>query len=157
MAKPPPKQPRDQLATTALEVVENVVYGAAGILLVVAAMIVLGEVAYNVVQDVSDGAQDAVTGALDGLLLVFILLELLAGVRATMVERKLVAEPFLIVGIIASIKEIIVVALSAKDLRGGEKFADAMTEMGVLGGLVLVLAVAAFLVRRKEREPAEED
>ena len=30
-------------------------------------------------------------------------------------------------------------------------------EIGVLGGLVLALAVATFLVRRKEREPEEGD
>ena len=30
-----------------------------------------------------------------------------------------------------------------------------MVEIGVLGLLVLLLALAAYLVRRKEREPAE--
>ena len=45
--------------------------------------------------------------ALDGLLLVFILLELLAGDRQIMAEHRLVAEPFLIVGIAASIKEVV--------------------------------------------------
>ena len=159
MARTPHEDAPEDLVTKGLRLSENVVYGAAGFLLVAAAVIVLGEVGYHVVQDIGDGAESAVTKALDGLLLVFILLELLAGVRATMIERKLVAEPFLIVGIIASIKEIIVVALSVKDLRGdeGAAFADAMTEMGVLGGLVLVLSLSAYLVRRKEREPAEED
>ena len=67
-----------------------------------------------------------------------------------------VAEPFLIVGIIASIKAIVVTSLEAGDLHG-EAFDDAMLEIGVLGGVVLLLAVASFLVRRKEREPAEHD
>jgi len=159
MAKTTSKDQREEWGTRALRVSENIVYGAAGLLLIIAAVIVLGATGYHVVRDFGSGAEDAVTAALDSLLLVFILLELLAGVRATMVERKLVAEPFLIVGIIASIKEIIVVALTAKELRGtkGESFNDAMTEMGVLGGLVLVLAAAAYLVRRKEREPSEEE
>jgi uncharacterized membrane protein (DUF373 family) len=107
-------------------------------------------------EDVGDGALDAVATALDGLLLVFILIELLAAVRATMAERRLVAEPFLIVGIIASIKEIVVVSLEAGDLEG-DALIDATVEIAVLGGVVLVLALATFLVRRKEREPAEED
>jgi len=56
--------------------------------------------------------------AADGLLLVFILLELLAGVRETMRQKKLIAEPFLIVGITTSIKEIVVLALQTTGGKG---------------------------------------
>ena len=138
---------------------ENLVYAAAGGVLAIAAVIVLCTVAYHLVVDLKDGAEDAVTQALDGLLLVFIVLELLAGVRATMVERKLVAEPFLIVGIIASIKEIVVIALEAKKEHGLDDaaFQASLAEIGVLGMLILLLAAAGYLVRRKEREPQEGD
>ena len=81
-------------------------------------MVVLVAVGYHLVQDFDKGVEKAITTALDGLLLVFILLELLAAVRATMTEHKLVAEPFLVAGIIASIKEIIVVTLGAKETMG---------------------------------------
>ena len=141
-----------------LRYAENVVYALAGVLLVTSAAIVLVSVAYHLVNDLGDGTEQAVTAAVDGLLLVFIVLELLAGVRATITERKLVAEPFLIVGIIASIKEIVVVTLQAKGSRGraGEAFEHAIIEIGVLGGVVLVLSAASFIVRRKEREPKED-
>ena len=147
--------PVDRVLGTA----ENLVYAAAGGLLAIAAVIVLGSVAYHLFVDLKDGAERAVTQALDGLLLVFIVLELLAGVRATMVERKLVAEPFLVVGIIASIKEIVVIALEAKKESGLDDaaFQASLTEIGVLGLLVLTLSAAGFLVRRKEREPEEGD
>lgn len=143
----------------ALGLAENIVYAATGLVLVAGAVVVLAAVSYRLAVDVSQGASSAVTGALDGLLLVFILLELLAGVRATIVEHRLVAEPFLVAGIIASIKEIIVVSLSAKKTRLADPaaFDDAMIEIAVLGGIVLLLSLAAFLVRRKEREPEEED
>ena len=146
-----------QLSDRVLGTAENVVYAAAGALLVVSAVVVLATVGYHLVADFRDGAELAVTAALDGLLLVFIVLELLAGVRATMVERKLVAEPFLVVGIIASIKEIVVITLRAKNEAGldDRAFQASMTEVGVLGVLVLVLAAAGYLVRRKEREPSE--
>lgn len=136
---------------------ENVVYAGAGALLLAGAIAVVVVVAYRSVTDLDHGAQKAVADALDGLLLVFILLELLAGVRATMTERKLVAEPFLIVGIIASIKEIVVVALQSKQARGsgGDAFEDAMVEIGVLAGVILFLSLATYLVRLKEREPSE--
>jgi uncharacterized membrane protein (DUF373 family) len=139
-----------------LALAEDGVYALAGVLLAITAGVVLVEVAYHLVQDVDQGAKHAVLDALDGLLTVFILLELLAGLRATLTERKLVAEPFLVVGIIASIRGIIIVGLEAREKKG-HAFDDAMTEIAILGGLVLLLAVASWLVRRKEREPEEED
>ena len=76
-----------------------------------------------------------------------------------MVERKLVAEPFLVVGIIASIKEIVVIALETKKENGLDDaaFQASLAEIGVLGMLILLLAAAGYLVRRKEREPSEGD
>ncbi len=154
-------QSKDRLAQHAVKgmrMAENAVYVAAGLLLFAGAIAVVIALGYHLVQDIDKGTQDAITSTLDGLLLVFILLELLAAVRATMIERKLVAEPFLVVGIIASIKEIVILALTAKEEMGsGEKFDDAMTEIGVLGGVILLLALASYLVRRKEREPEEDD
>ena len=139
----------------ALNIAENTVYALTGLFLVVGALIVMGSIAYHLARDVGDGADRAVTAALDGLLLVFILLELLSAVRTTMTERKLVAEPFLVVGIIASIKEIVVTALSASELAG-ERFEDSMLTIAVLAGAVFLLAIATFLIRRKEREPQEQ-
>jgi uncharacterized membrane protein (DUF373 family) len=143
----------------ALTFAENVLYTVSALLLLAGAVAVLGEIGYNLVHELDEGVADAVVHSLDGLLLVFILLELLAAVRATMVEHRLVAEPFLVAGIIASIKEIIVLSLEAAEFVGkeGEGFRHAMTGIGVLGGIVLLLAVATFLVRRKEREPEEEE
>jgi uncharacterized membrane protein (DUF373 family) len=143
----------------ALTFAENVLYTVSALLLLAGAVTVLGEVAYNLVHELDQGVATAVTHSLDGLLLVFILLELLAAVRATMVEHRLVAEPFLVAGIIASIKEIVILSLEADDFVGrpGDGFRHSMTGIGVLGGIVLLLAVATFLVRRKEREPEEEE
>lgn len=111
---------------------------------------------YTIVQSADDGVEVAVTKGLDRLLLTFILVELLGAVRATIREHKLIAEPFLIVGMIAVIKEIVVVLVDAKDQYGkGEQFDDAMTELGVLAALLVGLGITAFLQRRKEREPEE--
>ena len=74
----------------------------------------------------------------------------------TIAKRELIAEPFLLVGIIASIKEIVVLSVKAADEIGkGSSFADAMWEVGVLGVLVLLLGFTAWLLRLKEREPGE--
>ena len=145
------------VADRALNVAEDVVYLLLSAILVVAAMVLLGHSAYELADGVDHGVVESVKAALDSLLLVFVLVELLGAVRATIRERKLVAEPFLLVGIIASIKEIVVTTVDATDSFGADdgKFADAMIAIGVLGGLVVVLSVATLLVRRKEREPTE--
>jgi uncharacterized membrane protein (DUF373 family) len=139
-----------------MEWAEGLLYAVVGLVLVGSAAVALGAIAYDLVTQIDDGALDAVAVALDGLLLVFILIELLGAVRATVAERQLLAEPFLIVGMIASIKAIVVTSLESRDLHG-DAFDDAILEIGVLGGVVLLLAIASFLVRRKEREPEEHD
>ena len=94
---------------------------------------------------------------LDALLLVFIFVELLYAVRTTLKERQIVAEPFLIAGILTAIKEIIVLSVKAANdyVTKGPEFARAMVEIGLLGVLVAVLSLSAVLLRRKEKEPEE--
>ena len=141
-----------------LSLAEDGIYAVVGTLLLLAAVVVFMVSVVDLAREADDGVLEAVKHLLDSLLLTFILLELSAGVRATVVSRKLVAEPFLVAGIIGAIKEIIVVTVTA----GGEatedpdKFGRSMVEVGVLGGLVLVLSAAALLSRRKEREPEED-
>jgi len=159
MAEQSTRDPIVGRSTSALSMAESLVYALVGLLLVAGAVAVVVTLGYHLLSDLRKGTEDAITKTLDGLLLVFILLELLAAVRVTMIEHQLLAEPFLVVGIIASIKEIVVVSLEAKEDRGanGEAFENAMLEIGVLAGVVLLLALASFLVRRKEREPEEDD
>ena len=136
---------------------EDAVYLGAAFLLVIGAAALLVEGAVLLVTTIPEGPTEAAKVLLDPLLLVFILVELLSAVRTTLQERKLVAEPFLIVGMIATIKEIIVVAISAKDYATKDPalFEDALLEIAVLAGLLIALAIASFLTRLKEREPSE--
>jgi len=131
---------------------EDILYALVSLLLVVGALIVLVQAGYSLATETGDGAGKAIEHALDSLLVVFILIELLGAVRATIVQRHLVAEPFLLVGIIASIKEIVVTAVFAEE---GADVGDTMLQVGVLGGVVLGLSLASLLLRRKEREPSE--
>lgn len=136
--------------------VEDVLYVVIALLLTLASVALVVVVARKVPSLFGDDGQNAVLDVLDVVLLIFIVVELLFAVRATVVRRELVAEPFLLVGIIASIKEIVVLSVKAAEAAGtGDAFTDRLTEIGVLGVLVLLLAVAAFLLRRKEREPDE--
>ena len=143
-----------RLTNRALEGAEQVVYLGVALLLVVSALFVLGNAAYHLVTDVDEGVREAIELMLDALLLTFILVELLSAVRATLEERTLVAEPFILVGIIATIKELVVLAAFGAEELEPE---DLALELGTLAGVLLALAVAAWLVRRKEREPEESD
>ena len=131
---------------------EDVIYAIVALTLAVCALIVLGDTVYGLATEADEGLKDAMKSALDSLLIVFILVELLSGVRTTLSERKLVAEPFLLVGIIASIKEVVVVSAFAEP---DQKVDEAMLEIGVLGAIVVALAFSSYVLRRKEREPEE--
>ena len=148
---------RIERADAAARLMEDVIYIGVALLLVVGAGALLVLAATTLVSDLLTHTEEAVKSVLDLLLLVFILVELLGAVRKTLRERKLLAEPFLIVGMIASIKEVVVVSISAKEARGATdgSFEDAMLEIGVLAGLLVALALAMVLSRLKEREPEE--
>jgi uncharacterized membrane protein (DUF373 family) len=141
----------------ALGTAENAVYAGVGVVLIAGAALLLGAAVYRTVVELQAGADHAIQEGLDLLLLVFVLVELLAGVRATLANTRLVAEPFIVVGMIASIKEIIVASIRAKDTiaESHAEFRLAMLEIAVLGGVLLLLSVSLYLVRRKEREPRE--
>jgi uncharacterized membrane protein (DUF373 family) len=147
-----------RLGTRTLEAAENLIYGGIALFLVLSAFVLLAVAAKTSWGLVGDFSQQPVLEVLDVLLLVFIVVELLFAVRTTVEKRELVAEPFLLVGIIASIKEIVVLSVEAASALGkGAEFHDRIVEIGVLGVLVVLLGVTSFLLRRKEREPDEGD
>ncbi len=149
------------LTNQALRLVEDIVYALICVVLTGGALALLVKAGYDLATGIGaeEGLKVTISEILDTLLLVFILVELLSAVRTTLVERQLLAEPFLLVGVIATIKEIVIGSLEAKELAGSDRtaFVDVMTEIGVLGGVLLVLALSSYLLRRKEREPEEAD
>ena len=94
---------------------------------------------------------------LDELLIVLMLVEILHTVRISIRSHVLVTEPFLVVGLIASIRRILVITLEASTLYKEGKwtgdsapviFRDSMIELGLLGLLVLILVFGIILLRR---------
>ena len=149
------EQPRRRI-DVAFAFAEDVVYVGIAFLLVAAAGVLLIVAGDELIEIRHGLATDPIVEVLDTLLLVFIIVELLSAVRVTVSKRELIAEPFLLVGIIASIKEIVVLSVKAADAIGqGAAFDDQLWQIGVLGGVVVLLGLTAFLLRRKEREPAE--
>ena len=118
-----------------LVLVEDVIYVSIAALLAASALVVLVRAAIIGWHSARSDADDSMIEVLDALLLVFIFVELLYAVRTTLTERQIVAEPFLIAGILTAIKEIIVLSVKAANeyLGKGPEFARAVTEIGVLG------------------------
>ncbi len=146
-----------RLGNRALVMVEDLVYVSIAVLLAAGAVVLVVQAGVELVKGVGAGGSDALLETLDAILLVFIFVELLYAVRITLKERQIVAEPFLIAGILVCIKEIIVLSVKAPAdyIDKGPEFARSMAEVGLLGGLVLVLAGAAVVLRKKEKEPEE--
>ena len=95
---------------------------------------------------------------LDQLLLILMLVELLHTVRISVRSQTLMTEPFLIVGLIASIRRVLVITMQAAKMtdqaqpQAGDAaspaFRNTMIELGLLGFLVLVFVFAIYLLRR---------
>jgi hypothetical protein len=155
-----------------LRIAEDAIYVAIAVLLVAGALVLIVDASSELfhlsgIGSGEDGegensADVSVLAMLDRLLLVFVLVELIFAVRTTLSRREIVAEPFLIVGIIASIKEIILLSVEAANVLEGKPTTPEHADpelyillIGLLGVLVVVLAGSAVLLRVKERQPAE--
>jgi uncharacterized membrane protein (DUF373 family) len=152
-------------ASRAFGLIEDGFYVAVATALSLAGMGLFVYAVYSFFDHIDDLSMiDNLLELLDGLLLVFIFTELIHTVRTIINEKVLVAEPFLIVGIVAAIRRMIVVSAKAKELLGKPDFADAMLEMAVLGGVTILLTLAVFLLRhtthsepRSAHEPGEDE
>lgn len=115
-------------------------------------VILLSWVVYDFARGLGDQpVLDLVLKLLSGLLLVFIFTELINTIRVVITRRALEVEPFLIVGIVAAIRRLIVVSAEAENLLGTSRFRDVMLEIGVLAGAALVLGTTVLLLRIARR------
>jgi uncharacterized membrane protein (DUF373 family) len=124
-----------------------------GIHLVVAALLVLlaGVLTVGVVHDVIRSLQGpyheeaVVLSAVDISLVLFIVAELLHTVRLTIRNQTLDAEPFLVVGLIAGIRRVLIATAEAeKSFRWNVEGIELLT----LAALILVMAIAMYVWRR---------
>src|SRR5487761_2181015 len=99
---------------------------------------------------------------LDALLLVLVLVEILHTVRISIGSKEIILEPFLIVGLIASVRRVLVIAMQASKLTEeghnvAEAFQRSMIELGVVGILVLIFVISIYVLRRATpKDPAAE-
>lgn len=130
--------------------VEDVVYVGLGILLAVSAAVLLvaGAIAFGRTLLAGSFPEGAIA-LLDRILLILMLVELLYTVQVSFREHALVPEPFLIVGLIAATRRILVLTAEVTGMveRPDAMFRNAMIELGLLTFLVLVMVISLVLLR----------
>lgn len=126
---------------------EDVMYSLVAILLALAALLLLWSAASATVSDLQHSLDPLtiVLKLLDRGLILFMVVELLHTVRITLHGHELTAEPFLIVGLIAAIRRVLLLtAESGTDFRFDRQGA----ELIILISLILVMSIAILIWRR---------
>lgn len=100
----------------------------------------------------SDGAFRTSITVLDRVLLLFIFAELLHSIRVILDEDRILVEPFLLIGIIAVIRRILLASAETTLSGSEEDFQRLIIELAVLSALVIALGVSFYLVRRVGRQ-----
>jgi uncharacterized membrane protein (DUF373 family) len=140
-------------------IVETSIYVAVACVITVTAAIALARCGFVIWQGfLTWNSWDAIIRVIDTLLLVLMLVEILHTVRISIRSHVLVAEPFLIVGLIATIRRMLVMGLEAENLSRLETwnsehetlFRASLLELCLLGLLVLILVTAIYLLRRSQ-------
>ena len=166
MSFSPKSSPSERWTANLIHKVEQLVYIAVAALLVLSLVLaLLGAAAL-----LWDGAHDfagteAVYRIIDRLLFVLMLVEILHTVHASIRTGTLLCEPFLIVGLIACIRRVLVITLETSQITQPEKwdpakmplFQSDMIELGVLALLIAVLVGSIKLTRPIERGAIGED
>ncbi|MBS0641954.1 MAG: phosphate-starvation-inducible PsiE family protein [Acetobacteraceae bacterium] len=148
--------------TTSLFVsIEHFLYMVLAALLVVTCGVGLAGAGLTLIHGVSDWTQTkSVFEVIDRLLVVLMLVEILHTVLASVRSGTLTCEPFLIVGLIASIRRMLVITLESTQAKPQTDlamhaivFRDSMIELGVLGGLILVMVISIYALRQSRTRP----
>lgn len=159
MTKPERAGAGREFVARAFTRVEDVVYVALGLLLAASAIALLASAGVAFVRTVADGeVAGRVVSILDQLLLVLMIIEILYTVQVSFREHALVPEPFLVVGLIAGIRRVLVITAELSNVaeRNPDTFRNAMLELGLLTLMVLALVTALGIVRRRAPGAAAE-
>lgn len=149
----------------ALGLAERIIYALLAVLLTATALGALGSAAKLLWDAITHWrVSNETPHVLNELLLVLMTVEILNTVRISLRSHILVIEPVLVVGLIASIRRILVITLDAATLAKEGRwstegasaiFRASMLELGLLGAVVLVLVFAITLLRRYAPVPGE--
>jgi uncharacterized membrane protein (DUF373 family) len=140
-----------------LSFVEDGVYVGLGTILAIAAATLLVVALKTVLTLLFTGAlQGQIVTVLDQVLLILLIIELLYTVQVSFREHGLVAEPFIVVALIAVIRRILILTAEIPKLpeAGETLFRHAIIELALLTAMVLIL-VGSLIVMQKQAKTAK--
>jgi uncharacterized membrane protein (DUF373 family) len=135
----------------AFSVVEDVAYAGLGIILAITAFGLLLSAFKNFATALlSHSLSGQVVNLLDQILLVLLIIELLYTVQVSFREHGLVAEPFLVVALIAVVRRILVLIAEVPNLpeAGEVPFRHGLIELALLAVMVVILVGSLIIFQR---------
>ena len=160
MPKTAPPDLREKISSVFTRV-EDVTYVGLGVLLAVSALFLLLAAAWTLVEGLSFSglAKDLTVEVIDQILLVLLIIEILSTVQVSFREHVLTPEPFLVVGLIAAIRRILII--TAEFSNPSEileaAFRNAMFELGLLTVLIFSLVFSLHFLKKNRAATVERE
>ncbi len=142
-----------RIITRVFRLLEDVIFVGLGMLLAGCAIYLLisavGNFAEHVYRMNLNGA--VVVELIEQLLLILLVVEILYTVQVSFREHTLAPEPFLLIGLIAGVRRVLVITaeLAEKRNQSEEMFRFLMIELGVLTLLILALVASVMMLRKR--------
>lgn len=136
----------------AFGIVEDVVYVGLGIMLAGCAIALLVDGVISFIHQIGSGSVFSYTvNLLDRILLVLLVVELLYTVQVSFREHAVVPEPFLLVGLIAAIRRVLLLTAEFSQVRplSESSFQHFVIELAVLTFLIVSLAFSLLLLKKR--------
>ena len=147
---PPESPPARTLVTRAFAAVEDLVYIGLGLLLAGSAVGLLVTTIVHFGSSVFAGDFAVqIIPLLDRILLILLIVELLYTVQVSFQQHAVSPEPFLLVGLIAAIRRVLIITAEFGHATGTPP-AQLVPELAVLSALLVAIALSLFVLRRKD-------
>lgn len=137
-----------------MSLTEDLVYAGLGVLLAVSAVALLVGGFKTLVSALFERAMGSqIPAILDQVLFILLVIELMYTVQVSFREHGLLAEPFLVVALIAVVRRILVITAELPKLpqAGVEVFRQAILELGLLTVMVVALVGSLIALQRSAK------
>jgi uncharacterized membrane protein (DUF373 family) len=160
--------PQTQRLARWLVIGEELIQSAAGILLLLGALLAVGYTVFHFIDQivtatlilgpqetihlsVGQNLAEAIINLMSDLLLVLIIVEIFNTILRYLRDQTIYLKPFLFIGIISAARDILATSARLAVLEVQEKdFTELMIEMGVNLGIILGLSLALRLIRKED-------
>lgn len=147
-AEPPPTR---TLIARAFGAVEDLVYVGLGVLLAGSALALLVTTVIHFGGSLFSGdPASQIIPLLDQILLILLIVELLYTVQVSFRQHAVMPEPFLLVGLIAAIRRVLILTAELGHATGQAPATQLVPELAVLSALLVAIAVSLFVLRRRD-------